>query len=158
MFSAQYLVQNPPSVQTPVGTATLCLANSCLMTAGRLHSSQLPAQPPGLKLSSTRLSVGGAPEAKELASTIRSQQGTVLSTWLGGAPAGLMLNTVLSAEWKSCKEKHGGGTTCWLLTGSLFLLMLHKTVSGRPLTTITKVCAKSVALKALWPNSVSRYT
>lgn len=158
MFNAQYLVQNPPSVQIPVGTATLCLANSCLMIAGRLHSSQFPAQPPGLKLSSMRFSVRGAPEVKELVSTIRSQQGTVLSISLGGAPAGLMLNTVLSAEWKSWKEKHGGGTTCWLLTGSLFLLMLHKTVSGRQLITVTKGCAKSVALKAVWPNSVFKYT
>lgn len=105
LFSVQYLVQNPLSRQTPVGTATLCLGNSCLMTAGRLHSSQLPAQPHGLKLSSMRFSVRGAPDVKGLVSDIRSQQGTVLSVLLGGAPAGLTLNTVLSGEWKFWKEK-----------------------------------------------------
>lgn len=105
LFSIQYLVQNPLSLKTPVGTATLCLANSCLMTAGRLHSSQLPAQPPGLKLSSMRFSVRGTPEVKGVVSDIRSQKGTALSTSLGGAPAGLMLNTVLSGEWKSWEKK-----------------------------------------------------
>lgn len=101
VLSAQYLVQNPLSAHVPVGTATLCLANSALTTAGRLHSSRLPA----LKLSTTRLSPRDAPAAKGPGSDIRSQQGTALSASLEPAPAAPMLNTVLSGEWKSWKQK-----------------------------------------------------
>lgn len=107
----KYLVQNPCSLKVPQGTATLCLGNSRLTTAGRLQHCELSAPGAGEKPSSicfcsTAVSTDGP------ISGMKSQQGKEQDFIAECSPPGQMLKVAVSGTWKRWKEHRGAGSLC----------------------------------------------